>query len=256
MGCFDTEYVLEQLDLRRRIADAEKSHPDLVAPLTEILTVLPPSACAFTTTFGKAPQASSAVPLLAEPHAALYAARARQARLMRDYETALKYGQLALGLEPASAALHYEVGIVLSELEMLDEASQQLTRSIQCDPTREAYWIALAGIEQRRGKATRALRILKRAHVSCGPSASLLYELGLACCLCGDLPSADAILQRALATAPESGSTFELAAVVAGCLDGNRRCSSRLAKEAAHRGRTRALANLPPPRERAHRAGG
>jgi tetratricopeptide (TPR) repeat protein len=239
----DTEYVLEQIDLSRRMGDADSSRPNLAPAVREILTVLPPSAWAFTATFGKAQQASAAVTLHVEAHAALYSARARQARLVKDYETALRYGQLAIDLEPASAALHYEVGVVLGDLEMLDESSQHLIRSIQCEPTREASWIALAGIEQQRGKVTRSFRILQRGLGICGPSASLLYQLGWACCLCGDLPSADAFLRRALAAAPEAGSTLELAAIVAESSGGNRRRSSRLAKEAAHRGRMRALAN-------------
>lgn len=120
----------------------------------------------------------------------------------QDYEAAIQTFRKALELAPGHALARYNLALVLRRADRLDEALQELQRSIASDPRAEAYY-TMGVIYWHQGKLDRALEALRSAVGLKPGDADAHYAVGSVLKARGDLPGAVMSFRRTIAIQPD-----------------------------------------------------
>jgi tetratricopeptide (TPR) repeat protein len=120
----------------------------------------------------------------------------------QDFEGAIRTFRKALELAPNHTLARYNLALVLRRADRLDEALEELRRSIASDPRAEAYY-TMGVIQWHQGDLDRSVQAL-RAAVNMEPRyADAYYALGSVLKARGDPAESVAALRRAIAIQPD-----------------------------------------------------
>jgi tetratricopeptide (TPR) repeat protein len=122
----------------------------------------------------------------------------------------------AVGLWPASAQAHGELGLLLTRRDGFDTASSELKQAVSLDPSSPKYSIAYGEVLIRSGQYPAALDFLSAARQRFAGEPKLLYQIALAHMYLLRFPEATAELEALAPTLPDSSRVKFL---LAGCYE-------------------------------------
>lgn len=126
-----------------------------------------------------------------------------------DYSRGIQLLRFILAHRPHDSAVHYNLGMALSDLRRLDEAMQHLREAIELDPSNTGARIALGVALGRSGKYEDAVEILDKVLAESPDDPLALRNLaGCLMSLNRDLPRAEQCLRAVAAAAPTDQSMW------------------------------------------------
>lgn len=132
----------------------------------------------------------------------------------QDVEEAIKTFRRVLQLEPRHTLARYNLALVLKRADRLQEAAEELRRTIEMEPRAEAYY-TLGVIYWHQGDLDRADSALRSALTTEPRYAEAHYTLGAVLNARRDWTGAAASLRRALTLRPDlQGAHYTLARVL------------------------------------------
>ncbi|MCH9696262.1 MAG: hypothetical protein K0U72_17230 [Gammaproteobacteria bacterium] len=142
-----------------------------------------------------------------------YQARLLLSRMLQgtqNLEEALRLQKDALQQDPYNARIHFEIGSLSVDLDLLDEAWASLQASLDIEPRQPNAYLRLATIALKRGdgvdylqQSLKAMEVDARDHEIPGFIAQFLYQLGL-------VEEADDFRKRVFAIAPSSAVAYRI----------------------------------------------